>query len=219
MRASEAHKKGNNMKISIHRALAELKLIDSKIEKKIGELQATAIIRKSEKANSESDIKRHAEDCKSTMDSIESLINRKAMIKSKVIESNSKTIVEIGGKKYTVADAISNKSIVHFKDRYANALKSSYAANKRSLEQKNEVAHNEAISMAEKALGKDAAKSNPEDAKLIMENYESRYMYELIDPCNANDKATKLQEEIDAFNTDVDAVLSESNALTTIEID
>ena len=43
--------------------------------------------------------------------------------------------------------------------------------------------------------------------------------FSLIDLLNLRDKIEKLETEIEQFRTDCDAVISEQNALTTVEID
>ena len=41
----------------------------------------------------------------------------------------------------------------------------------------------------------------------------------ILDPIGIESKIKELSEEINAFNTEVDAVLSEINSITTIELD
>ena len=55
--------------------------------------------------------------------------------------------------------------------------------------------------------------------KALRKTYIENNTYDLIDPLNVTDLIEKLTEEINEFNTEIDAALSVSNALTVIEFE
>jgi hypothetical protein len=52
-----------------------------------------------------------------------------------------------------------------------------------------------------------------------MKKYIEQHTYELVDPIHILDRMNELDEKITKFQADVDAVLSVSNAITTIEVE
>jgi len=80
-------------KMTIHRALSELKLIDSKIEKQINEIIAVGIYQKGKNINGYISPDEFKSSAKSKYDSVNDLIARKCNIKSAIVDSNSKTNV------------------------------------------------------------------------------------------------------------------------------
>lgn len=97
-------------KMNIHKALCELKTLDSRIEDKIADFEPVAANRESNrKINGKSveDFKHKADD---DYKSITDLINRRYALKKAVVNSNARTTVEIGGSTYTIAEAIEMKN-------------------------------------------------------------------------------------------------------------
>ena len=58
-----------------------------------------------------------------------------------------------------------------------------------------------------------------EDIKVSTELYRKQNGYEMINPLNIKLAIKELEDYIDAFETEVDHVLSTSNAITVVEID
>ena len=97
-------------KMTIHKALCELKTLDSRIQDAIR--RSTFCF-----ANKHSNQKIHGipiedvkKECKAAYQSISDLISRRNAIKCAVVLSNATTKVTIGGKEYTVAEAIEMKN-------------------------------------------------------------------------------------------------------------
>jgi hypothetical protein len=68
-------------------------------------------------------------------------------------------------------------------------------------------------------LGKDGGKSpSKEDIASIFDPVFARYEHKLQDPIGIEKTIEKLEKRIDDFISNVDFVLSTSNAITTIEI-
>jgi hypothetical protein len=61
-------------------------------------------------------------------------------------------------------------------------------------------------------------KTNPETITALTTSFRDNNKVELVDPLDLSAKIVSLEEELDSFETNVDWVLSESNAVTRIEV-
>ncbi len=206
-------------KMTIHRGLAELKLLDSKINKSILLILPSGIMQEGKLVDEYYQQEDFIKQAQSKFQSIQDLITRKNLIKSAIVKANIETEVEIAGQHYTIADAINFKRIIEIKKQLVNELTKKHNQAKVRIEEKNKKVEDNALRLAEAALQKDNVKINDGDAIAITEPYLKRNRYHLVDPLKIEETTTKMQEEIDEFETEVDAVLSEINALTYIEIE
>ena len=206
-------------KMTIHRGLAELKLLDARIEKNINLLLPSGIMQEGKLVNDYYKKEEFEKNAKAKFQSIQDLIKRKNLIKSAIVKVNTITEVQIGEKKYTIADAINFKAIIKAKKILVEELTTKHRQAKAKAEEKNKKVDDNALKLAEAALQKDNVKINDGDAIAITEPYIKKNKFHLIDPLSVEELVAKLQEEIDEFETEVDAVLSEINAITYIEID
>ncbi len=205
-------------KMSIHKGLAELKLIDSKIDKKIATLKATGINQKGKLVDGIYQEKEFEADALTIYQSVNDLIDRKIDIKKAIVNANAKTKVIIAGKTMTIADAITFKSIVNQKELLINKLENDFAVSKASMENNNTKIKENALKLAEAALGKDNVKIDSKDFKNITEQYIDANEAKIVDPLKVASKIKTLTEEVEDFQMEVDACLSEINAITLIEI-
>ena len=207
--------------MTIHRALAELKLIDSKIEKAISVIEPTGIMQVNKLVNNFYKKEDFENDAKSKYQSVIDLIERKNKIKSAIVTTNGITEVEISGIKMTIADAINFKSIIVFKKNLIATLIKKHNAIKSKFTIENEKIEKIALENAKIMIGKEGDnKINPtdEDVKNIIEPFVKRNEFHLVDPLKVEELTEKLQKEVSDFEVEVDAALSEVNAITIIEI-
>lgn len=207
------------MKITLHRALTELKTIDERIAKSI---QNTLFIgsKKGEKGlvnqnTTETDFEKET---KSKMSSITDLIDRKTKVKSAIVNANATTIVKINGNEMTIAEAIVNKAFISNKKVLVQAMKSRLREVESYVNSMNDKVEHNAINLAQAALQKDNVKIGDNDAVNITQPYIEVNSNHLVDPLNLKKQIEWLEEEILDFETEVDASLSEVNATTFIEI-
>lgn len=204
-------------KISITRALAEIKLLDSKIESAIQKFEPVTYVEGKSKVTSVgTTIESFNEKAKSSYQSITDLIDRRNTIKSKVIQSNAMTKVVIDKKEYTVAEAIERKNSINNELNLLSKLKQSYTNNKSKVESGNLKVRANIDKQLELLAGSDKNKTESVDnfVKLALENQQ----FNLVDILKVEDLIDKLSNSIYEFQSNVDFTLSESNALTTIEI-
>lgn len=208
-----------NETMTIHEALAELKILDSRITDKMNDTNFAFCNKHSNTKVNGQPIEDVIISMNADYQSITDLIARRRAIRNAVSLSNASTKVTIAGTEYTVAEAIEMKkngmNILHC---LANHLVSAYtnASNTytRLQEQINEKADQYVIGL----LGsKD--KLNTADAQVMRQAYIDTNSFDLIFIKELPEKVKKLQEYIAVFEAEVDAKLSISNALTTITIE
>lgn len=205
-------------RMTLHRALSELKIIDSRIEKGIEKIDPTGYMQKGKLVNSFLQKDEFDENAKSKLQSITDLIERKNKIKSAIVHANGKTMVKIGDKEMTIADAINFKGIVEFKRALINKLEGHLRINQGVINRENEKTNARALQLAVAALSKDNVKIGDADAIAITEPFIKVNEYHLVDPLGVEKLCEEMTDELDDFETEVDATLSEINAITIVEI-
>ncbi len=209
----------NNEKMTIHKALSELKTLDARIEKAI---RGTTFVFANKHSNSTisgikvSDV---CEEIKSSYQSINDLMARRSAIKKAVMLSNAVTKVTIGGVEYTVAEAIEikNNAIPMMKNLLAKMHLDSSNAQTEARRGNGDVLESRADAYI-KTLYENADMKNASDQiKKVREDFIASQTIEIVDPIGVTDEMKKLEDQINSFVVDVDSSLSVSNALTTIE--
>jgi len=207
--------------MTIHRALSELKLIDARIEKAINSVEPTGLMQLEKPVNGFISKEDFEKDVNAKYQSVTDLIERKNSIKSAIVKANGTTAVNIGEKTMTIADAINFKTVIVVKKNLINQLKSKHKGVIAKFTKENENVNNVALENAKIMIGKqgdDKVKPTDEDVRNIVEPFVKRNEFHLVDPLKVDELTEKLQIEVDNFEVEVDAVLSEINAITTIEI-
>lgn len=202
----KAKVKNDPKNVTIAQALNELKLLDKKITKKISQagfvgVQVAGKARDGFKA----------EDATANLQSITDLMARRELIKGAINASNFNTKVTVAGKKYTVAEAIVTKDTMKYKAQLLQSMTKSYSRAVSNVQQLNDEAQYSLDAQLKGIEDKDKIKE-------FSESYLALRTPELVDPTNAGEYTTKLEEEILNFEDEVDYILSTSNATTTISI-
>lgn len=212
-------------KMTIHKALAELKVIDDRITKAINSGVFVTANKHSNEKISGMTVKDFKDGMIAQYQKVKDLIARRDAMKRAVVLSNASTKITVGGKEYTVAEAIEMKNHgMEFKNALKKELAYQNAAtqgelNRNSGEQLEKRAEQYVLSVIQ-AQPKDSKMSIDSDAmKTLRKTYIENNTYDLIDPIGVCDVLEHLDNEINEFNTDVDAALSVSNALTVIEFE
>ncbi len=203
--------------MTIHRGLAELKTLDKRI---MSAISSSAFIVANKNSNKQI-MGESVDDYKKTMqgnyDSVEGLIKRRDIIKRAIIKSNAITVVKIGVDEITVAEAIDVKNNIIYKKTFAEQLEKQFLQSNAKVVKENDSLPQKLEQYLASILG-NKDKADPEDVKSHTEMFNKNNEYSLIDPNQLVKKIEIMKVEISDFETNVDAVLSESNALTMIEI-
>ena len=205
-------------KMTIHRALSELKLIDSKIEKQINEIVPSGIYQKGKLINNYVKEEDFSTSAKSKFDSVNDLIARKNAIKSAIVEANGVTKVKVSEKEMTIADAINFKAVVKFKKKLIETLKARQQQAVAQLNQQNTVVEQNVQRILEATFGKENVKAGKDDVESVRKPYMDANEFHLFDPLKVAEKVEAMEKEVGDFEMEVDAVLSEINAVTFIEV-
>lgn len=207
-------------KMTIHKALCELKILDSRINNAISSARfCLANKHSNEKVNGVT-VEEYWETMKASYNKASDLIRRREAIKRAVVLSNAKTIVKIGGKEYTVAEAIEmNNHGIDLKLQLKNAMKKQYDSAMTAIISKNSVVDDKATEYVVGLFGQKESKTANEEYEKARKSYIEANTMELIDPVNILEKIEALEVEIADFTTEVDSALSVSNALTEITVE
>lgn len=206
-------------KISITEALTELKLYDQKINKALSSAFFVDSKKKSSDKVGNFKLENFEANAKASYQSVSDLIENRAKLKSAIVQSNATTMVEIAGKKYTVAEAIERKNSIMYDKMLLQTMKSQWATATNNVEKENKRVDTQVDKMLETFLGKDSEKKVSEaDLNAISEPYRAKNEWELVDPLNLYAKIQAMDADIDAFEADVDVRLSISNSVTYIEV-
>ena len=206
--------------MTIHKALAELKILESRIMKTVGDgTYCVANKHSNEKINGVS-IEDYKKVMQSAYDKAVDLITRYKTIKKAVTLSNAKTVVKIGEEEYTVAEAIWMKNHgVEFDELLLNELREQYnKAQAKILKQNGNDLEQRAEQYVVGIYGSKEGKTNTDDFEKTKQDFITSQTFELVDPIGILEKIEALEEKISVFKAEVDAVLSTSNALTVVEI-
>lgn len=206
--------------MTIHRGLAELKLLDARISKQIREINPIGFKQRNKKVDNRFDEEEFIKIAKSDFDSVTTLIDRKNKIKTAIVKSNTETSIKIADKTMAVADAINFKTLVAYKKELINVLRTKQTQVLAVYNRNNETVQANVQKLLEAALGKDGSKNSEKTAiESISKPFLDINEFHLIDPLKLDEKIKEIEKEVTDFETEVDAALSTVNATTFIEID
>lgn len=207
-------------KMTIHKALSELKIIDDRIEKAISDATFCIQNKTSNEKIKGITVKEFEASMQSAYDKAKDLINRRNAIKRAVVLSNAVTKVNIGDVEYTVAEAIEMKNHgIEFDELMYGEMRSQYILATKVVERENSTLDERAEKYATEFYKDKDSKVDTKSVEELKNLFKKSNEYTLIDPLKVADKMNALEEKISAFKAEVDAVLSVSNATTTIEIE
>ena len=207
-------------KMTVHKALAELKTLDDRINTAIGE---SVFVRANRHNNTKifgKTIEEFKADSAASLMSATALINRRNAMKRAVVLSNAITKVEIGGVEYTVAEAIEmNNHGMENLVELRNCLREQYSSVKRMVESENGDKLVKACENYIQATFGTKEKINNPDIEMAQKVYMANNTYDIVTGFDIEKVIKELTDRIDAFKAEVDSALSVSNALTVIEFD
>ncbi len=206
--------------MTVHKALAELKILDSRIGDAI--LSGDFVITK--KNNQDTVKGKTAEQYKTkateSYQKASDLIRRRNAIKNAVVVSNANTTVKIGDAEYTVVEAIEKKN--HGMDYYVqlrDVLRQQFAKQKADLEKHNASLQQKAEQFVTGLMGGKDVKTDSAEFSNAVDTYIKSNTMTLLDPLGIEKKIEELDDMINTFLPEVDAALSVSNAVTIITVE
>ena len=212
-------------KMTVHKALAELKTMDDRIAKAIRDTTYVLAVKHSAEKINGMTVQNFKEKMRSGYQKATDLIARRDAMKRAVVLSNATTKVKVGENEYTVAEAIEMKNHgMEFRNMLLRQMNSAYVT------AQNELNRNSGEILEKKAekYVLDVIAAQPKDSKMTVDSeamktlrktYIENNTYDLVDPLDVTQIMETLDAEINEFNAEVDAALSVSNALTVIEFE
>lgn len=207
--------------MTVHKALAELKVIGDRINSTI----STGVYVKANKHSNEKingvSVDEFKNQIKSSFDKANDLIKRRNAIKRAVVLSNATTKVNVGNEEYTVAEAIEMKNTgMSYKIELMNTLNRQYAQAIQITERENgETLQQKAENYVLGLYGSKEGKTAVDEIESVKKQFVLNNTFELIDPIRIKEKIEAFEKEIADFTSDIDAALSVSNATTSITIE
>ena len=207
--------------MTVHKALSELKVLGGRIEKELDNIEFIAVNKHSSNKVDGQPVADYMNHVRDAYKAICTLVNRRNAIKRAVTNSNAVTLITVGGKKYTVAEAIDMKNVgTCYLRSILGRLDAQWTAAKRTVQRENgEKLESRADAYVKSLYENVDVKNLAEDAKRARETFIEQQQMEILDPISAEKVMAKLRNDLDNFMSEVDAALSVSNALTTIEVE
>lgn len=205
--------------LSVYEALIEISRINDKIEKFNNRITTRPpfIGYGPEKSKLIKGVERetYINTLKSEYDSISHLISNLAEYKAKVALSNATTTIEIGGKDYTVAEAIQRKDNISTELKLLQIIEANIIKVNNEITTHNRTVENNLPDYLEKVTSEN---STPEDIEKLTEKYKLDNTYVLIDPNNLYITLESKKEELSTFVSEVDTKITSSNCRTMIKV-
>lgn len=205
-------------KMLVTKALNELKLLDSRINKAIQYSNFVMAAKTSDKNVTPNMTKvEFVDKTRANYQSIIDMINRRSVIKAAVVTSNAVTLVEINGETMTVAKAIEMKTSIEYEAGLLRVLKNQLANAESTMNQANLRLESKIDNMLETMISKEA-KTKKEDFNEVVTPIRESGECSIVDPINIKEKIELLDNKVSGFMAEVDSVLQISNCITYIEI-
>lgn len=207
--------------MTIHKALSELKVIDNRIQKEIGDATFVVANKHANTVIKGIPVADFVGQAKDKFKSIRSMISRRNAIKRAVTRSNAVTKVSIGGQEYTVAEAIDMKNLGMEHLKYlCSAVETQFNAARMAADRANGETLESRADTYIQSLYQNADKKNLSDeVKKVREDFMTAQTVEVIDPLDTTKVSKDLRDQIDTFMSEVDSALSVSNALTKVVVE
>ena len=208
-------------KMTVHKALAELKVIGDRI---ISAIQSGVYCKANKHSNEKIDgvsVDEFKKQIQGSWDKVNDLIRRRNAIKKAVVLSNATVKEKVGDEEFTVAEAIEMKnSGMEYKKILVNMLNKQYTQAIQTTEKENgETLQQKAESYVIGLYGSKEGKTNIEEIEKTRKEFVTNNTFELIDPLKIREKIDVLEKEISEFESEIDAALSVSNAITELTIE
>ena len=198
--------------MSLHRIIAEIKAIETKLTM----LPNVAFVYQALNAD-EATHAEHVTKSQSSYDSTVAAITNLATLKSARNKANSLTTVTIGGKQMTIDEALAQKAALVHKQTLIRSLQTQFTNGQRALDaSQQQIEARVAQQLASMFTG--TRKASDEEVKVIRSSVEGAQKIKLLHAENLKANLEALTKEVADFQTEVDYVLSEANALTVVEV-
>lgn len=213
-------------KITLTRALVELKTLDERIQKATNQ-QFVGLVKGTDKKPTigmYKDVEQMERSFTANFNQVNDLMKRRQKIKSALVLANANTMLTVNGIPMSIADAIDSKRIAEFRAQLIRSIRQQISNASNAIE-KNRVDMEANIQaqidriLGNDQKGKDAVSQNKDMIETIRTTMFNLHDMKIVDPNKLVDDIERLSNELEAFISEIDFSLSEVNAKTEIEID
>lgn len=208
--------------ISVTRALAELKNLDDRIKRDSTQAFVMRTVGKDSQRkifSANISVEEAERQLRANLQSVQALIQNRQNLKGKIVMSNANTQVTVGSRTMSIAEAIELKQSVENQKTLLANLRHQLTSNTNEVE-RNNVALDEAIGkLVTTVYGADKAKITEEVFKAVAEPQKNAKEQALLDPNKVQDVIRSLEAEVQSVETELNFILSESNARTNVVVD
>lgn len=211
------------MKISITRALAELKRLDDRLNRMTTDQSIFVSVAvgqgDKQKVLGVSDtVQNVVSQIQSNRDRVNSMIEQRAKIKAAVVASNAATKVKLGSREMTVAEAIELKKSIDVRRNMLTTYRRQVTQANALVAKQNAALEAQIETNLATIYGNEKGKVDASMFEAIAKPQREQKEASLIDPIKINDLIKSLEEDISLVETELDFSLSEINAKTEIEV-
>jgi hypothetical protein len=207
-------------KMSVTRALAEIKRIDEKLSRLSmeGTWVGIQVGRGANATVAGSSVEATSKGITSSWDQFQSLLKNRQELKRKIVQSNAVTQLTVSGLQMSVAETIELKKSIESKRQLVNIMSQRYTQAINLVNAANTKLESTIETMVSQVLGTDKNKVSQADIDTVASAQKAQKEQALIDPLEIVTKINTMKDEISVVDTELDFLLSESNARTEIEV-
>lgn len=199
-------------KMSLHRVIAEIKNIESKLTG----IQSGAFVFTAT-GDDQAEYAAIRAKSQSQFDSFQSMIANLATLKSARNAANAKVQVTIAGKVQTIDEALAAKSALVHKKELIRVLQAQMVNGQRAVDAAK-VAIDTRVQQQIASLFGGTKKATEDEITLLRNTAERASKVTMVFADGLKENVERLTKEVDGFVTEVDYILSEANALNTVEV-
>lgn len=207
----------SKVKMTLTRALAEIKLLDSKILSFQSQAKEWVAVSKNGVIKGYQDVAAFKSNIQSNKDKLGDLIDRRNEIKRALIVANNTVSFELGGTTFTIAEAIDRKNFISTEKTSFNFINMSIVKAKALLDQEERTLDKKVEETVNRSFEGDG-KKDADLIKSIEKNIRESNKFILEDSCGIEKWVTFKLEEIQEFENEIDFKLSEINSQNYINI-
>lgn len=209
-------------KMNVTRALGELKRLDDRIARATNDgIFVGVAIGSNESATvygRAGSVAAATTKIQSDYDSLKSDMDKRVKIKSAIVKSNAQTLVDFRGTQLTVADAIELRGSVGYKRQLLVAMQCQLSRAIAVINTQNQEISAKVERQTTGLLSGDKTKVDSSLIASVTDAVNKASKPSLIDPLNIERAISNLSDEVEAIDSELDYILSTSNAKTEIEI-
>lgn len=205
--------------LTLTRALTKLKTLDRQISSALSQLTPVTY-EVGGKPASPITTEEFNKKAKAAYESVKDLINYRAALKRAVVRANASTEVKVNGMTMTIAEAIDYKNIIKYKKDLLKTLRTSNSDVLKRIERVEQSNEEKLQQMLNTYLGNDKGNGKLDDIiKNVTDSFKKANEVKFVDPLKVANLIETLEQEITDFDTEIDAILSETNGKTEIEVE